>query len=62
LLGNLEGGSFTGNFGRKRKCVSGFLCLGRRGHSKVSLGADGTDEKNFYMAKLVREMEVEKLG
>jgi hypothetical protein len=31
LLENLEGGSFTGTFERKRECISGFLFLGRRG-------------------------------
>jgi hypothetical protein len=32
LLGETEGGSFTGTFERKGKCISGFLFLGSRGH------------------------------
>jgi len=31
-IGEPGGGSFTGTFKRKRKCISGFLFLGRRRH------------------------------
>ena len=31
-VGEPGGGSFTGTFERKRKCISGFLFLGPRGH------------------------------
>jgi hypothetical protein len=32
MLGGTKGGSFTGTFGSKIKCISGFLFLGSRGH------------------------------
>jgi len=31
-VGEPGGGSFTGTYERKRKCISGFLFLGPRGH------------------------------
>ena len=55
-----EGGSFIGTFQRKTECISGFLCLGPRGHSKLSMGANWNFSKEQGSPELTSDCGAKK--